>query len=84
MSRSRFVGAVLRRYKLLEPSGEAATEGGAREALVNEILERRSGTIPMPAWDGDPNVQPHILDLYAYLRARADGALDERRPEPMK
>jgi quinoprotein dehydrogenase-associated probable ABC transporter substrate-binding protein len=84
MSRSRFVGAVLRRYKLLAPSGEAATEAGAREALVNEILERRAGTIPMPAWDGDPRVRPHILDLYAYLRARADGALDERQPELMK
>ena len=84
MSRSRFVGAVLRRYKLLTPRGDAAGEGGPREALVEEILQRRAGTIPMPAWDGDPNVRPHILDLYAYLRARADGALDERRPEPIK
>lgn len=84
MSRSRFVGAVLRRYKLLVPSSESAAEGGAREALVEEIVQRRAGQIPMPAWDGDPNVKPHILDLYAYLRARSDGALDERRPEQMK
>jgi quinoprotein dehydrogenase-associated probable ABC transporter substrate-binding protein len=81
MSPSRFVGAVLRRYKLLVPSAETAAEGGAREALVDEILQRRTGNVVMPAWDGDPNVKPHILDLYAYLRARADGALDERRPE---
>jgi hypothetical protein len=37
----------------------------------------------MPAWDGDPNVKPHVMDLYAYLRARADGVLGEGRPEPM-
>ncbi|MBS1173506.1 MAG: hypothetical protein H6R12_2336, partial [Proteobacteria bacterium] len=57
---------------------------GSREALIAEILQRKTGGIPMPAWDGDPNVKPHILDLYSYLRARADGALDERRPEQMK
>ena len=52
-------------------------------ALIAEILQRRAGDIQMPAWDGDPNVRPHIMDLYAYLRARADGALGEGRPEPM-
>jgi len=65
------------------PAGEAAGETGAREALVAEILQRKAGDIQMPAWDGDPNVKPHIMDLYAYLRARADGVLGEGRPEPM-
>ena len=84
MSQARFVGTVLQRYKELTPAGEAFAESGSREALMAEILQRKTGGIPMPAWDGDPNVKPHILDLYSYLRARADGALDERRPEPMK
>ncbi len=84
MSQARFVGTVLQRYKELTPAGEAFAESGSREALMAEILQRKTGGIPMPAWDGDPNVKPHILDIYAYLRARADGALDERRPEQMK
>jgi hypothetical protein len=38
----------------------------------------------MPAWEDDPNVKPAIVDLYAYLHARADGALGAQRPEVMK
>jgi quinoprotein dehydrogenase-associated probable ABC transporter substrate-binding protein len=84
MSEARFVGAVLRRYQLVVPAGEAGAELGTRQALVEEVLARRRGEIPMPAWDGDPNVKPHILDIYSYLRARADGALDDSRPHPAK
>lgn len=84
MSETRFVGTVLRRYSQITPAGELYASGGAREALLDEVLSRKQGDIPMPAWDGDPNVKPHILDLYSYLRARADGALDDRRPEALK
>jgi quinoprotein dehydrogenase-associated probable ABC transporter substrate-binding protein len=82
MSDTRFVGVVLRRYRLFTPSGEAGAETGARDALVEAVLSRSQGDVPMPAWDGDPNVKPHILDLYSYLRARADGALGDGRPQP--
>lgn len=34
----------------------------------------------MPAWKGNPNVEPHIDRLYRYLKARADGALPPGRP----
>lgn len=34
----------------------------------------------MPAWKGNPNVEPHIDRLYAYLKARADGVLPPGRP----
>ncbi len=84
MSETRFVGTVLRRYRQITPAGELYASGGAREALLDEVLSRKQGEIPMPAWDGDPNVKPHILDLYGYLRARADGALDDRRPEVLR
>lgn len=34
----------------------------------------------MPAWKGNPNVEPHIDQLYRYLKARADGVLPAGRP----
>jgi methanol metabolism-related c-type cytochrome len=35
----------------------------------------------MPAFANDPNVMCFIDDIYAYLKARADGALGRERPE---
>ena len=40
-----------------------------------------SGTKVMKGFADDPNVEPYIDDIYAYLQARADGALDRGRPE---
>ena len=34
----------------------------------------------MPAWKGNPNVMPHVDQLYRYLQARAAGALPPGRP----
>lgn len=34
----------------------------------------------MPAWKGNPNVEPHIDAIYSYLKARADGVLPPGRP----
>jgi Cytochrome C oxidase, cbb3-type, subunit III len=66
----RFVDLVLRRYASeLLPAGA----GSPREALVDEVLERRQGGLSMPAWQDDPVVSAHVLDLYAYLSARAEG-----------
>jgi mono/diheme cytochrome c family protein len=38
------------------------------------------GAALMKGFAGDPNVAPYIDDIYAYLQARADGALDRGRP----
>ena len=38
-------------------------------------------TLVMPALGTDPNVMCYIDDIYAYLRARADGKLGRGRPE---
>lgn len=35
----------------------------------------------MPAWKGNPNVMPHVDQMYRYLKARADAALPPGRPE---
>jgi mono/diheme cytochrome c family protein len=41
---------------------------------------RVNGTSVMKGYAGDANVEPYVDDIYAYLRARADGALDRGRP----
>lgn len=82
MSESRFVGTVLHRYTWIIPSGEARSESGAREQLVEQILRGSKGSITMPAWSGEPAVKANIGDLYLYLRGRADGVLGPGRPTP--
>ena len=45
------------------------------------VREGRSGGVSvMKGFAGDPNVEPYVDDIYAYLQARADGALDRGRP----
>ena len=55
-----------------------------RSAFVEEVLRRERGDLIMPAWAADPKMRAHLLDLYAYLRARADGALGPGRPEQIE
>ena len=78
----RFVNLVLRRYEWTLPADQAGTEGAAREALVEAMLRREAGAVTMPAWEGEPRVQAHIADLYAYLAARAEGTQGPGRPVP--
>ena len=39
------------------------------------------GTGAMLGFADDPNVSPYVDDIYAYLQARADGALGRGRPD---
>ena len=73
MSEGRFVATVLQRYQWVLPASEAAREGGAREAVVEGM--RRQGESLMPAWEDEPSVKARVLDVFAYLNARASGAL---------
>ncbi len=82
MGPRRFVGLVLKRYDWNLPPAQARSEGAAREALVEDIVQRKAGTLTMPAWEGEPQVSAHIADLYAYLSARAEGAQGPGRPAP--
>ena len=82
-----FATRVLTSYRIVLPANEANTEEdrtAAREAMVDEIMRRERGSpalILMPAWGIDPKVTPHVLDLYAYLSARADGKLGPGKPK---
>jgi hypothetical protein len=80
-----FATKVLTSYRIVPPLEGAASDDAAalREAAIEEIMRRERGAGPrvvMPAWDGDPRVEPHVLDLYAYLSARADGQLGPGKP----
>ena len=50
-------------------------------AFRQVVLEgRTNGNSVMKGFAGDGNVEPYIEDIYAYLRARSDGALGRGRP----
>lgn len=82
MGPRRFVSLVLARYDWDLPAAQAGSTGPARDALIDDIVQRRATTLPMPAWEGEPSVNAHIVDLYAYLAARADGTQGPGRPSP--
>lgn len=82
MGPRQFVGRVLNRYDWGLSAAQAGSEGAARDALVEEILQRRQGAVTMPAWREEPGVKAHIADLYAFLSARAEGTQGPGRPAP--
>jgi mono/diheme cytochrome c family protein len=45
---------------------------------------RSTGTSIMKGFADDPNVAPYVDDIYAYLRARADGVLGRGRPNRLE
>jgi mono/diheme cytochrome c family protein len=78
----RFVSLVLNRYDWSLPVAQAGSESAAREALIEGIVQRKEGALTMPAWQGEPRVNAHIVDLYAYVSARAQGTQGPGRPAP--
>jgi mono/diheme cytochrome c family protein len=75
----RFVDLVLRRY---ERDALPIGAGSPRDTVVDEVVERKRGELSMPAWQNEPVVVAHVMDLYAYLSARAEGRVGTGRPMP--
>ncbi len=82
MSSRRFVSLVLTRYDWGLPAAQAGSDKAAQELLIEEVVQGKQGAITMPAWQGEPRVNAHIADLYAYLSARSEGRLGTGRPVP--
>ena len=81
-----FATKVLTSYRIVLPPNDATTEdrSAVREAMIEEVMRRERGArgqLVMPAWEADPKVKPHVLDLFAYLSARADGKLGPGKPK---
>jgi mono/diheme cytochrome c family protein len=82
MGPRQFVGLVLTRYDWVLPVARGNGDRAAREAQVDTVLQRGEAPLVMPAWGSEPRVNAHILDLHAYLTARAQGAQGPERPLP--
>jgi len=80
MGAHQFVGLVLRRYDWILAAAESNPQGAMQDSLVEKIVQGKEGSVTMPAWQGDPAVTAHIIDLYAYLSARAEGTQGTGRP----
>lgn len=82
MGPRRFVGLVLQRYDWNLPPDQASNPAAARENQIEVVMQRKDAPLTMPAWQGEPVVNAHIQDLYAYLAARAEGTQGPGRPNP--
>ena len=80
MGSRQFAALVLQRYDWNHQAPKARSDSNEREAAIDVIMQRKDVPLTMPAWQGEPSVDAHILDLYAYLSARAQGRQDAGRP----
>jgi hypothetical protein len=91
MTPRAFATKVLTSYRIAQPASEGTgnasnAEAGTaeREAMIEDVLRQQRNSrvqIIMPAWNEDPDVNPHVLDLFAYLTARADGKIGPGKPQ---
>lgn len=66
---------------LIESIGHIGYEGYL-EAVVNGIENVSTAEQSvMPSFGEDPNVMNYVDDIYAYLKARADGVIGRGRPD---
>ena len=82
MGSRQFVSVVLKRYDWSQAATQARGDGAALDALVDRIIRRQDYPQNMPAMEGEPSVNAHLVDLYAYLSARATGIQGPGRPTP--
>jgi hypothetical protein len=80
MSSRQFAELVLKRYDFGNGLGKESSNQSTIDTRIDDILRLKEPPIEMPAWQGEPAVNAHILDLHTYLTARADGRLATGRP----
>ena len=82
MGSRQFVSVVLKRYDWSQVATQARGDEAALDVLVERIIRRQEYPLNMPAMAGEPSVNAHLTDLYAYLSARAVGSQGLGRPTP--
>jgi mono/diheme cytochrome c family protein len=81
MNPRQFAALVLKRYDFGRGAARGSQDPSTFEKSIDEIMRRSEAPVEMPAWQSEPAVNAHILDLYAYLSARSDGKLGVERPQ---
>ena len=76
----QFAAIVLKRYDLASGVSRKSQDKTTVETRIDEIMRGNEPPIEMPTWQGEPAVNAHILDLYTYLSARAEGRIGIGRP----
>ena len=76
----QFSAIVLKRYDLASGASRKLQDKTTVETRIDEIMRASEPPIEMPTWQGEPAVNAHILDLYTYLSARAEGRIGIGRP----
>ena len=57
----------------------------SKDEFVKTVTDGKSGSIgSMPAWKSNTKVIAGMDQLYAYLKARSDGAIGEVKPKKIK
>jgi mono/diheme cytochrome c family protein len=79
MGVKQFTSLVLLRYDWGQ-ANQARSLGPAHDEQVEAATSGRAPKLTMPAWQGEPSVNAHIVDVHAYLTARADGRQAPGRP----
>ncbi len=80
MGPHQFVSLVLKRYDWSHAGVPSGSTGAVPDDMVDDIVQRRRFVLTMPAWESEPSVSAHIVDLYAYLSGRAQGTQGPVRP----
>jgi hypothetical protein len=86
MTRNEFVSKVRTRYRVNLSLAESLLSERVREAMLEEMARQDRAAkdgVAMPAWQSDETISQRVLDLHAYLKARADGAIGPGRPKTM-
>ncbi|MFN0317159.1 MAG: hypothetical protein ACKVQA_19235 [Burkholderiales bacterium] len=84
MTQSEFANKVLTRYRIFIGPTDSMSSEAWRQSVLDEVIRQRRGqrgTVAMPAWQSNPGIKPHVLDLFAYLKARSDEAIGPGRPQ---
>jgi hypothetical protein len=87
MTQSEFTNKVMTRYRIFVAPTESLSSESMRQSVLDEVIRQQRGergTVAMPAWQTNSAIKPHILDLYAYLKARSDGAIGPGRPKTLQ
>ncbi len=82
MGLRQFVSLVLTRYDWGPVAPGTHGDRAGRDALVDSMLQGKEEPLTMPAWGSEPRVSAHVMDLHAFLAARAQGLQGPERPTP--